>query len=90
MVFRFRIGGANPPPQPLYVTATVRPVGFTAEVAEGAWLQVNPNIAVIPANLTVQVNPFGLAAGTYSGRIRVASKDAGNSPKEVPVTLIIE
>jgi len=51
---------------------------------------VNPSAAQIPANLRVEVDPRTLAPGTYSGLIRVSSNEATNSPKEVPVTLIVE
>ena len=90
IVFRAVRGGAQPGPQVLYVTSTVRPVEFSVEVAEGNWLQANPNRAQAPANIAVRVNAFGMPAGTYNGRLRVSSADAGNSPKEVPITLIVE
>ncbi len=90
IVFRYRRGGAMPTPQTLYVTATAKPIRFEAAVATGAWLMVNPGLAQIPANLRVEVDPRTLAPGTYSGLIRVSAAEAANSPKEVPVTLIVE
>jgi large repetitive protein len=90
MVFRYRRGGTLPTAQTLYVTATAKPIRFEAAVATGAWLMVNPGLAQIPANLRVEVDPRTLAPGTYSGLIRVTAAEAANSPKEVPVTLIVE
>jgi uncharacterized membrane protein len=90
LLFRYRRGGAMPAPQTLYVTATAKPIRFEAGVATGTWLMVNPGVAQIPANLRVEVDPRTLAVGTYNGLIRVSSAEAANSPKEVPVTLIVE
>ena len=90
LTFRYTKGGAVPPGQIVYVTATSRPIQFTADSVSAAWLQVTPNGAQTPANLRVNVNPQTLAPGTYSATVRVSSPDAANSPKEVPVTLIVE
>ena len=90
LVFRFTRGGALPPPQVLYVTATAKPIRFEAAIATGIWVMINPGLAQIPANLGVEVDPRTLAPGTYSGLIRITAAEAANSPKEVPVTLIVD
>ena len=90
LTFRYSKGGALPPAQVVYVTATSRPVQFAADSVSAAWLQVTPNGSQTPANLRVSVNPQTLVPGAYSATVRVSSPDAANSPKDVPVTLIVE
>ncbi len=38
----------------------------------------------------MKVEPRTLAPGTSNGLIRVSAAEAANSPKEAPVTLIVE
>ncbi len=90
IVFRFPRGGALPAPRALYVTATAKPIHFEALIASETWVMINPGVAQIPANLRVEVDPRTLASGTYNGLIRVTAAEAANSPKEVPVTLIVD
>jgi uncharacterized protein (TIGR03437 family) len=76
------------------VLAQIRNVAVQVSAASltpaGAnWLFVTPGSGTTPLPLHVVMNPAGLAAGTYQGRITVASSDAGNSPFTVSVTLSV-
>jgi uncharacterized protein (TIGR03437 family) len=71
-----------------------QPASFTASAtvfSAGNWLSVSPaSGAVAPfgaAAVTATVNPSGLAAGTYSGRITVAVSPGG--PFDLPVTVTV-
>lgn len=82
-------GGAPPAAQTLNLGST-SPATYSAaaETSNGGnWLNVTPLAGNAPGALTVNVQPAGLALGTYNGLIRIASAVAGNSPLTVPVTL---
>ena len=55
----------------------------------GNWLTVTPGSGSTPASLSVSVATTGLANGTFTGAIAIASSGATNSPLMVPVTLRI-
>jgi uncharacterized protein (TIGR03437 family) len=89
--FTFQTGGAAPAPQGLALSASSSIV-FTAAATTssgGSWLLVSPGSGSTPINLSVSVNPAGLAAGTYTGEITLTSSGASNSPVRVPVTLTV-
>ena len=76
-------------PQPLEVSSTGSPIGFTASASTtsgGNWLSVIPTNDMTPSTLSVSVAP-GLLAGTYNGQITIVSGVASNSPQHVDVTL---
>ena len=81
-------GEGTPVTRTLYVTAANQPVGFGVTVsADAKWLTVTPMLGNTPANLTVSVNPAGLAGGTYGGAITLSS---GGAPSLiVPVRLTV-
>ncbi len=92
--FTFQIGSAPPSSQPLVIGTTGAAVNFGAVAsvqtpASGTWLAVTPPSGSTPGNLTVSVNPAGLAAGTYTGTITVTCQAASNSPLKVPVTFTV-
>ncbi|MGI8991359.1 MAG: BACON domain-containing protein [Bryobacteraceae bacterium] len=80
------VGGTPPGFQTLALTSTGDPIPFTATAAGGSFLVVTPASGNAPANLSVGVNPNGLAAGTYAGTITVI---AGGQTQTVPVTLVV-
>jgi large repetitive protein len=64
---------------------------FTA-ASNQPWLIVAPtagNTGASTNTLNVSINMQGLAAQSYSGRIRLTSPTAGNSPLDIPVSLTI-
>ena len=69
---------------------------FTASASTlsgGNWLTVTPSSSsaapAAPADLTVGVNPSGLAAGQYFGLVSLAANSAVNTPQAVEVVLTI-
>ncbi len=84
------INGATPSAQTLTVSATSSTTFIvnTPTYSGGAsgWLTVTPTSGVTNANLSVSVNPSGLATGTYSANIPF---NANGSIQNVTVTLTV-
>ena len=86
---------------PILSAATVgnansTPFAFTSEVSAGApWLTiVGPSsgsgvVLGAPASLQLNIDPTGLAVGTYTGTVTVTAPTAGNPPQSVTVTLVV-
>ncbi len=94
MKFQAKTGSA-PQTIPLAVSTTdISPVSFTPSVlnpsgpGSPSWLTVTPGAATAtPAQLAVQANPGGLAAGTYTGQVRLTP--VGKDPFTVTVELTV-
>ncbi len=88
LTFAFKIGGTIPPAQNVSVTSIGAPnLNFTVTTS-AAWLKATPASGTTPATLSVKVNPTGLAAGTFTGTVKVASTGAVNKAT-VKVTLTV-
>ncbi len=95
LLFRTTSGGPAPPQQSFSVSnAGVGTLSFavsTSTVSGGSWLSATPANATSTSSVsppvTVQVNPAGLAAGTYYGQVTVAANGVPNSPQLVSVVL---
>jgi len=82
-------GGAAPPPQSVAISnAGAGTVAWTATTSQ-PWIALGQSAGTAPANLTVSVNPSGLAPGTYSAIVTVAATGASNSPQTVTVELTL-
>lgn len=84
--------GAAPPSQTFNVSSSGASIAFTTSVSTtsgGNWLSALPTGGSTPLDVTVSVNPAGLAAGTFNGTVSVASTAASNSPQTVGVTLTV-
>lgn len=94
LVFTIRQGQPSPSPQALTVTGgNLIPLAWTAEVSTqsgGNWLAVSPSSGVAPSSVLVAVNPANLAAGIYTGAIRIVSEGASGSPQTISVTLTVQ
>ena len=92
LTFNFQIGGVALAAQTFSVGSTGAALSYTATTSTtsgGNWLSATPTSSTTPRAEMVSVNTTGLAAGTYSGRVSIASAAAGNSPQTVAVTLNI-
>lgn len=93
LTFNFQTSGTVPQAQGLAVTTSGNTLNFTTSAATssgGSWLAVNQASAATPAQLSVTVNPSGLAAGTYNGTITATPSGTGAGPAAVAtVTLVI-
>lgn len=89
--FAATVGGAAPPVQTLSVTAAApRRFSISASAQSGGvnWLSVSPTgRQTANQTITVFVTPGSLAAGSYSGSIRVSSGEG--STTTVPVSLTV-
>jgi hypothetical protein len=85
----FTYNGTATPSQAVQVTSSGEPIPVTTSVSTtgGAnWLTATPPGGSTPLPVTVGVNPAGLAVGTYTGTVTIASTGATNSPQSVAVT----
>ncbi len=85
----FTYSGSPVATQAVQVTSSGAPIPVTTVVGTssgGTWLTATPPGGNTPLGVTVSVNPAGLAVGTYTGTVTVASTGATNSPQTVAVT----
>ncbi len=65
-------------------------LSWSAAAAHGsAWLSFNPRGGSTPGWLHVQLNPAGLAPGTYNDSVIVSAGNAAGSPAAVPVEFVV-
>ena len=65
-------------------------LSWSAAAAHGsAWLSFNPRGGSTPGWLHVQLNPAGLAPGTYNDSVIVSAGNAAGSPAAVPVAFVV-
>lgn len=90
LAFSAEVGGETPSPSSFFIRNDGDgPLNWT--VSETIpWLKIEgPSNGSGAAEVGVSVQPAGLAAGTYSGTIRVAAAGAQASPKDIQVTLVM-
>ena len=88
-------GGPAPPSQSFAVLNGTGTIHFSlapSTVSGGTWLTATPSAGTsiefsAGAPIQVQVNPSGLAIGTYYGSVTISSPDVPNSPQTVTVVL---
>ncbi len=88
-------GGPAPPGQSFGVLNGVGTISFSlapSTVSGGAWLAATPSAGTsiefsAGAPIQVQVNPSGLAIGTYYGSVTISAPNVPNSPQTVTVVL---
>lgn len=83
----------NPPAQVIGLSSTdpntaVQFQASATTTSGGTWLFVGPNSGSTPNNVTVQVAPFGLAPGTYTGQVTITSPSLP-AAQTIPVKLTI-
>jgi PKD repeat protein len=55
--------------------------------SNASWLNISPESGTNSGTINISVNSSGLSAGTYNGKITISDPNAGNSPRNVSVTL---
>ena len=85
---------AFPPAQPLVLTSTGAAIEAAIAVSGGTWLsaQYSGSISIvgIPSTIDVNVNPTGLAPGSYSGTVKLTPSDTAIAAVSVAVTLSVK
>ena len=89
MSFTAPAGGKAPAGQTIAMISTGSALGFKVTTGGTTWLSATPGDGQTPGSITVSVNPAGLAVGTYNSSVSIAASDAGNSPRVVPITLVV-
>ena len=54
------------------------------------WIFISDNSGTAPSNVSITVDPSGLAPGTYNGTVSVLADAASNTPQSIQVVLMIE
>ena len=82
-------GGTNPPSQFVNILKNNDRTLSWSSNDNATWASVSPTTGSITnsAQISVSVNPTGLAAGTYTGTVTVSVRKGGNI--SVPVTLTV-
>ncbi len=91
LTFTGQAGGVAPPSQSVTVgtSGTVLSYALVTSTASGGnWLTVNAPGGQTGGSFSVTVNPSTLAAGPYSGSVKVYTA-ASNSPQTVPITFTV-
>jgi hypothetical protein len=85
-------GGEDPAPQTVGVTnaggGTLSGLS-TSVLSQGSWLTAQLAATTAPTTLTLRAQRDGLAPGSYSATVRIASNVAPNSPVDVAVTFTV-
>jgi hypothetical protein len=92
--FNGTAGGSNPAVQDVTVSNSgegtlATPTTTTTYGSGSGWLSVQVQGSSAPYTLAVQPSLTGLAAGTYTATVKVASSGADNTPQSFPVTLTV-
>lgn len=87
--FQAAQGGTNPPTQIVNILKNNDRTLSWSSSDNATWVSVSPTAGNITnsAQISVSVNPAGLAAGSYAGTVTVSVKKGGNI--SVPVTLTV-
>ena len=92
LAFQAISSGSAPAAQAISVsTSGTASLPFTAAAStlSGNWLSVSPASATTPAQTGIQVNPAGLAPGSYYGRVDFSSSATVNGSQSVEVVLTV-
>ncbi|MGH9720024.1 MAG: BACON domain-containing protein [Bryobacteraceae bacterium] len=87
--FAYQVNGGLPSPQTVNVGSTGAPLNYSVAAAGGNWLQVVPTAGTTPGAFQVSALPAGLTPANYSGIVTVTATGADNSPREIPVKLVV-
>ena len=85
--FGYHLGDPFPLESPIEITSCTS-IPFSVS-STGAWLRVTPTTGNTNQTLTMFADPTGLEPGTHVGKITLTALDAVNSPREVPVQLVV-
>ena len=90
LTFTAAFAGAAPADQSINVSSvgTGPAVGFTFS-SDSTWLSAVATASVAPASLSVHVNPFGLQARDYTGRITVRPSNGDPYSQVIVVNLTV-
>jgi hypothetical protein len=81
--------GLNPNPQALQITNIGTGALNWSASATQTWDVLSATSGVAPASVNISPVTSGLATGIYTDTITVTSPDVGNSPLQVPVSLLV-
>jgi trimeric autotransporter adhesin len=90
--FAYTVGTAAPAPVKVALAASggLAPFSVTTTTTDGgSWLVATPTSGNTPVDLSVSIAPQGLAAGQYTGSVRITSPNAGDAVTTIAVNLAV-
>jgi uncharacterized protein (TIGR03437 family) len=87
--FTYFSGGSAPPAQTVLISGSTG--GFTATAASdtGSWLSVTPASGAVGTNISVSVDPTGIALGPHTGTVTIAGTGGLTGQAVINVSLTI-
>ncbi len=96
VTFNYEYGTSTAPAQQqIQLTSSGNPLTYNASVAQasgGNFLVLTPSTGTTPGSLSLSINPTALASlapGSYTETVTITSIEAGNSPINIDVALIV-
>lgn len=83
------IGIPSTPVQSLSVSSSGAPVNYSVTTSGESWLSIDSTGGKTPGTIKVTIDPTGLAPGTYTGTVTVASSQTTPASQAISVTLTI-
>lgn len=87
--FNYTVGTSGPATQSVQITNSGSGTLAWTATSNSPWLTVSPSSGTAPSTLTVSASPNGLAPGSYTGAIQIASSGASNTPQSIAVTFTV-
>ena len=85
----YTLGQPAPSAVPVSVTTTTGTLDFNLAIEGLPGASLSAQSGTTPASVNLNVNPTGLAAGTYAGVLAVNAAQSANRIDAVPVTLVV-
>jgi uncharacterized protein (TIGR03437 family) len=93
LTFNYAVSNAGPasapPPQSVSITNTGSGTLSWTASSSVYWVTLSPTSGSAGDKLSVSVNPFNLAAGSYTGNVQITAPGATGSPASITVTLVV-
>lgn len=88
LTFDYQIGGSVPAQKSVSLGSTGAAISYSAS-SNANWLTASPSSSQTPISLNLSVNPVGLGAGQYAGRITVTPSSGTAVARNIDVTLTV-
>jgi uncharacterized protein (TIGR03437 family) len=87
--YTYAAGSSAPAAQSVSITNTGSGTLSWTASSSVYWITLSAASGGAPATLSISVDPFNLAAGSYTGSVQIAAAGAAGSPASIAVTLVV-
>ena len=81
--------GAAPFTTSIPISSTVAPISYTVSLSSTAWLSLESNSGITPANIVLNFNPSTLVRGVYRSQLTVKPSHIPGRWLQIPITLYV-